>query len=175
MNCRAAGGSARVEMVRVGRERTSRMINDRLSDVGRLSWFASGRRTKWFIVGFWVLVFVVAGSAAGKLSSVQDNDSASWLPGDAESTQMLDRMAAFQSPNEIPALVVYERSGGITPEDQKVVADQVVQFNDLDGVERDSLGPFPSEDGQALQVIVPIDVGAGGWEALGKSVDDLHG
>ena len=79
------------------------MTNDRLSDVGRPSWFASGRRTKWFIVGFWALVFVVAGSAAGKLSSVQDNDSASWLPGDSESTQVLDRMADFQSPNEIPA------------------------------------------------------------------------
>ena len=68
----------------------------------------------------------------------------------------------------------YERTGGITPEDQAAVAEQVKQFNELDGVERDSLGPFPSEDGQALQVIVPIDVGAGGWEALGSAVDEMH-
>ena len=150
------------------------MTNDRLSDIGPLAWFAAGKRTKWLIVVFWVLVLGASMGAASKLTGEQDNDSVSWLPGEAESTQVLDRMAPFQSPNEIPAIVVYHRDGGITPEDQKTVAAQVSAFNDIDGVEKDALGPFPAEDGQALQVVVPIDAGSGGWEALGAVVDTMR-
>ena len=35
-----------------------------------------------------------------------------------------------------------------------------------------SVGPIPSQDQQALQVIVPIDAGSGGWDSLGTTVDD---
>src|SRR5690242_11617894 len=102
MNCGTPAAPSR-SVVRVVRERADGMTNDRLSDIGPLAWFAAGKRTKWLIVVFWVVVLAASMGAASKLTGQQDNDSASWLPGEAESTQVLDRMAPFQSPNEIPA------------------------------------------------------------------------
>src|SRR4051812_19221395 len=145
-----------------------------MQDVGRLAWLPSGRTTKWLVAGFWLVGTVIAVAPAGNLSSQQSNDSISWLPTEAESTQVLARMSAFQSENEIPALVVYSRDSGITEDDLAVIKQHVEDFDAIDEVKRDSLGPFPSEDGTAVQVVVPIDAGGGGWEVLGQVVDDMR-
>ena len=86
---------------------------------------------------------------------------------------MLREMGRFQSSDEVPAVIVYERPGGATTADIAAVAGQVKQFNNVENVDRDSIGPIPSKDKQALEVIVPIDAGAGGWAALGDTVDEL--
>jgi RND superfamily putative drug exporter len=147
---------------------------DRTKGVGRLARLPSGRVSSLLLVAFWVLAAVVSAAPAGQLAEVVENDTFAWLPDNAESTEVINRMSVFQSPNEIPALVVYERDGGVTPEDQAAVAAQVREFDALETVERDSLGPFPSEDGEALQVVVPIDAGSGGWEVLEVVVDDIR-
>ena len=141
---------------------------------GRFARFASGRRSKWLILAFWVVVLVLAFSPAGKLTGAQENDAVSWLPGDAESTEVLHDLARFQSSDEIPAVVVYERPSGATSADIAAVAGQLQQLANIDGVDRDPIGPIPSEDRQALQVIVPIDAGSGGWESLGTAVDAIR-
>src|SRR3712207_7802870 len=98
---------------------------------GRLT----GRVTKWLVVGFWAVVLVVAAGYAQKLTDVQNNESSSWLPADAESTRALERLAPFQDPNVIPTLVVYERSSGLTDDDLATAQRQVAEFQQLDGVE----------------------------------------
>src|SRR6266542_435005 len=55
----------------------------------RIASFPCGRWTKWFVLAFWILVFVVAGPLSGKLNSAQKNDASSWLPKNAESTQVV--------------------------------------------------------------------------------------
>jgi len=145
-----------------------------MGSVGALAKFPSSKRYKWIALGFWLVVLVVAFSPAGKLTGAQENDAVSWLPGDAESTQVLLEMEQFQSSDEIPTLVVYERPVGVTADDISAVTKQVAQFNDVDSVQRDSVGPIPSDDQQALQVLVPIDAGSGGWEALGATVDTMR-
>src|ERR671929_259514 len=84
-----------------------------------------GRWTKWVVLGFWIVVFALAGPLAGKLNSAQQNDSSAWLPKNAESTQVVELSKRFAPSDIFPALVVYERSGGaITPADQaKAAAD----------------------------------------------------
>src|SRR3954452_8574831 len=83
-----------------------------------------GRRTKWLVLVFWLVAVAAAGPLAGKLTDVEKNDAKSWLPGKAESTLLLDEQARFQSPNTIPAVVIYERPGGLTAADKaKVAAD----------------------------------------------------
>jgi RND superfamily putative drug exporter len=149
-------------------------MNERIGDVGRLAWLPSGKVGAWVVLVFWLVVAAAAMGPAGKLTGAQENDSVSWLPAEAESTQVLDRMSAFQSQNEIPTLVVYVREGGTTPEDVQAVQEQMAAFASLDLVDRDPIGPIPSEDGQALQVIVPMDLGSTGWEALGDVVDDMR-
>ena len=59
------------------------MSETRIGDVGRLAWFPSSRVTKWFVVGFWLLVLAAAFSPAGKLQGVLNNEAVAWLPKDA--------------------------------------------------------------------------------------------
>ena len=50
-----------------------------------------GRKTKWLVLVFWLVVVGVLGPLAGKLTGVEKNDAQSWLPGKAESTKVLRR------------------------------------------------------------------------------------
>jgi putative drug exporter of the RND superfamily len=145
-----------------------------MESVGALAKFPSSKASKWMVLAFWVIVLAVAFSPAGKLTGAQENDAVSWLPGDAESTQVLRDMEQFRSSDEILAVVVYERTAGVTVDDLAAVTDQVAEFDTVEGVERSSVGPIPSADQQALQVFVPIDAGEGGWESLGDAVDTMR-
>jgi hypothetical protein len=48
--------------------------------VSRLIAFICGRRTKWVVVVFWLLVVAALGSLAGKLQGAEKNDASSYLP-----------------------------------------------------------------------------------------------
>ena len=80
----------------------------------------AGRRTKWLVLVFWVVVVAVAGPLSGKLTGAEKNDAQSWLPPKAESTQVLALRSHFVSPNVYPAVVVYDRpeSSQSLPEEQ---------------------------------------------------------
>src|SRR6266513_5207898 len=65
----------------------------------------AGRRTKWLVLVFWLVVVALAGPLSGKLTGVEKNDAQSWLPGGAESVQVLDVQSSFSSPNTLPAVV----------------------------------------------------------------------
>jgi putative drug exporter of the RND superfamily len=135
--------------------------------------FVTGRKMKYVIVLFWIAVVAATGNMASKLGSVEKNDAKAWLPGSAESTQVLDAEAAFSSPNTIPAVVVYERPGGLTDADKaKAAADARVfgQIRELDG---EVTGPVISADGQAAQIIVPLDLGPNGWDRAADMVTDM--
>ena len=148
---------------------------DMTAPVSRVAMLVCGRRTKWLVVVFWVAVLAVTFPLSAKLTGAQENDAASWLPGSAESTQVFQtQQDAFQTGEELPAIVVYERPGGITEDDQAVAADHAQQFADLSHVTGEVIGPVPSADGEALQVIASIDPGDGGWFELGEAVDAMN-
>jgi RND superfamily putative drug exporter len=119
-------------------------------------------------------VLGVTGPLSGKLLEVQDNDTVNWLPADAESTQVFNQTAAFRNPDEVPAIVVYERAGGITAADRAAAAADAAAFRDLDLVESDVVGPIPSEDGEALQLLVPVNLDANGWNKLPVLMEDMQ-
>ena len=139
----------------------------------RLAALVCGRRTKWLVLAFWLIVLVVLGPMAGKLSGAEKNDNSSWLPGGAESTAVINLQSKFQAHDTAYAIIVYERSAGVTQQDQAKVAQDASAFGGLPGVDEKVIGPEPSKDGKALQVLVPITVGDGGWEQLGKDVDKI--
>jgi putative drug exporter of the RND superfamily len=145
--------------------------------VRRLAGIPAGRRTKWLVLVFWVAVFAVAGQLAGKLNSAQQNDASSWLPHNAESTQVVDLAKRFTPSDIFPALVVYERPDGtITTADQAKVAADVRRFGGVQDVAGKVVGPIPSQDRKALQVVIPIKVAeeGNGWEQLAPRVDQLR-
>ena len=65
---------------------------------GRLT----GPVTKWIVLAVWLVILVVAGGFAAKLTDVQNNEASSWLPASAESTQALDKLEALPEPQRHP-------------------------------------------------------------------------
>jgi RND superfamily putative drug exporter len=143
--------------------------------VGRIAKLPCGRVTKWLVVVFWVAIFALAGPLAGKLTDVQENDAVNWLPASAESTQVYKQSGAFQNPNEVLAVLVYERVEGITGADREAAEADAKAYGEYPEVKADVLGPIDSGDGKALQVIVPVDLGddGSGWERLPALVDKM--
>ena len=134
-----------------------------------------GRRAKWAVLIFWLLVAVIAGPLAGKLTGAEKNDAQSWLPAKAESTQVLKLQSSYQSPNVFPAVVVYSRTTALTAADRHKAASDVAQFIGVPGaVSHQIAGPFPSNDGQALETIVPVNLGSKGWNGATAAVDKLR-
>ncbi|MGN9913694.1 MMPL family transporter [Phytohabitans sp. LJ34] len=133
----------------------------------------TGRRTKYLIIVFWLIVVAIAAPLAGKLTSVEDNEAKSWLPGSAESTQVLDKQTAFSSPDALPAVVVYERPSGLTDADKAKVAADVQKFGQLGDLDGQVQGPAFSTDGQAAQIYVPLNLGPEGWDRAGDIVDSM--
>src|SRR5689334_2068096 len=107
------------------------MTQTRMDDVGRFARFPSSKVTKWLVLVFWLAVLAAAFSPAGKLTGVLNNEAVAWLPADAQSTQVVKQIEAFQSKNEFPAVIVYERPAGFTQQDQQAVAAQVAKFDAL--------------------------------------------
>jgi RND superfamily putative drug exporter len=134
----------------------------------RLAGLISGRRTKWMVLAGWLIMLAVLGPLAGKLGDVEENDAAAWLPSGAESTQVVQLQEQFQKDETALAVIVYERSSGITAADQAKAKADVAQFGQLPGAQQ-AQGPFPSKDGKALQTLVPLkDVD------IVKAVDDAR-
>jgi RND superfamily putative drug exporter len=133
----------------------------------------AGRRAKWAVIAVWIALLVPAAMLAGQLGEVEDNDNSAWLPADAESTEVAERVADFMPAETVPAIVVYERAGGVTGADLEQAEADVAAFAALDGVDGDPQGPFVSEDGEAMQIVVPVHKGQEGWDGLGAIVDDM--
>src|SRR6266508_1671056 len=147
-----------------------------MGGAGRIARLPAGRRTKWVVLAFWIVVFAVAGPLAGKLNSAQQNDSSAWLPNNAESTQVVELAKQFTPSDVFPALVVYERASGVTEADQAKVAADVQRFAGVRDVTGKVLGPIPAKDGKAFQVLVPIKVAeeGNGWEELAPRVEEMR-
>jgi RND superfamily putative drug exporter len=141
----------------------------------RLGYLPAGHRTKWLILVFWLVLVAVAGPLSGKLTGAEKNDTASWLPPRAESTQVLNLRSEVVSPNVYSAVVVYDRPGGLTAADKAKAATDAARFTRVAGVVRGEVaGPFVARDGQAIETIVPVNLGSSGWSAAGPAADGLR-
>ena len=127
----------------------------------------SSPRWKWVVLVFWLVLAGASAPLAAGLLDEQNNEISSWLPGDAESTLALEQQIALGSdPDLVPAVVVYERADGLTAADLDAIEQDAQAFAQSEGLDGEVIGPIPSEDGQAAQVIVPLNLGPSGWEAL---------
>jgi RND superfamily putative drug exporter len=141
----------------------------------KLAEIPAGSWTKWLVVGFWVVVLVLAFPLSKKLTGAEKNDLKYWLPSSAESTKVLDVQSRFQSPNIFPGIVVYERSSGLTSADQFKATVDARRFARIPGVLRGQVvGPIPSADGKAMQTILQVNLGPKGWANAPKVVDDIR-
>ena len=131
------------------------------------------RWVKWVVLVISLLVLGGTGALGSKLTGIQDNDISSWLPGQAESTKVINQSKQFSNPDDIPAVVLYTRDSGITAADLAKAKADVASFKDVKSVLPQVVGPIPSKDGKALQTIATIRMSSDGWEDLPDRVDDL--
>ena len=110
----------------------------------------------------WLLVGGGVGQLSGKLSEVQSNDNASFLPASAESTMVAEEQKQFTEVRSFPILIVVSRpdGGALTAADQQAVASFVAALPGLtvDGSTKtlaefsdgSPIVPIPSQDGNAV-------------------------
>src|SRR5262252_8074693 len=177
-NPRMTGGLATVS---VGMK-ASASVRDRrrhrresMSSLRRIAEIPAGSWTKWVVVGFWLVILVLAFPLSSKLMGAEKNDASAWLPGNAESTKVLAVQARFQSPNIFPGVVVYVRDSGITATDRLKASVDARRFAGVPGIVPGQIvGPIPSADGKALATIIRVNVGTQGWTGAAKAVDSIR-
>lgn len=118
------------------------------------------------VLAVWLGLGAVGGMAQGRLSQVQTNDQAAFLPSSAQSTLAADAARDFVDTETLPALVVLAPAGDtkVTPAQTQAVARFAAGVPDLpvgDGTWGDHLSgdvvPVPAQDGEAILLAVPLD------------------
>ena len=139
----------------------------------RLAGLPSGRRSKWLVLTAWLLIAFVAFSYAPKLADEQVNDSSTFLPKSAESTQVLALEEQFRDGEFLPAVIVYQRESGITEADIALAEAHRAEIAYFRWAPPELPPVVPSEDGKALQLVVPVNV-AGDFTSVVDAVDELR-
>src|SRR6478609_10306947 len=93
---------------------------------GHMTRGAGARGVRWvalLMVVAWLVVGSIGGPLVGRLSEVQTNDNANFLPASAESTAVNTFVRETTDTQSLPYLVVVEKTSGLTADDlQKVQA-----------------------------------------------------
>ncbi len=91
-----------------------------------------GSRAKWVVFAIWVIGIALAlgTNLPGKFSDAEQNESASFLPGDAESTAVLDKTQELQGSELAPAVIVFRRQSGLTAADRRMITHDVAKLAD---------------------------------------------
>jgi RND superfamily putative drug exporter len=120
----------------------------------------------------WLAIGGVGGPLVGRLSEVQTNDNASVLPANAEATEVEAVSARFAAASTLPYFVVLSRDSGLTQQDRLFAQSFAEELPDLtlaaadgqrpaqplgDFLAGESVVPVPSQDGQALLLLVSLD------------------
>ena len=150
----------------------------------------TGRVTKWVVLVAVLVLTAFMGFFSSKLTSVQDNQASSWLPGSAESTKVLDELSQAVDPNDIPTLVVYHRDGGLTDDDLAAMEADGPEIADLEGVtDKGVLTPaaaeaaaaqglpvptLVSDDGDVAYLYFVLNFGADGWNAIPDAAEQIR-
>ncbi|MGZ8649448.1 MAG: MMPL family transporter [Solirubrobacteraceae bacterium] len=146
--------------------------------MSRLLTLPTGRRAKWVVAAVWLLAIFGASAAnlPGKYADAENNESTSFLPGDAESTKALAITEELQGGEQAAPVVVYRREGGLTEADQQKIAADRAKLNEA--MEKypqvDPFGePQLSPEGDAALLIGNI-TGDGESDTILDPVDDMR-
>lgn len=111
------------------------------------------------LILLWLAVAAVGGPKFGEISEVATNDQSSFLPESAESTKVSARLEDFQDSGSAPAIVVITADTDGRQVDPTTLGDLPDQLSAAVDGAADATGteaspPVPSQDGEAVQIIV---------------------
>ncbi|HKH42352.1 MAG TPA: MMPL family transporter [Solirubrobacterales bacterium] len=152
----------------------------------RVASIVTGRRAKWLVLVGWILALAITAPIGSKLGDVTTDDTESFLPSSAESTEVVRLQNSDFSQGETDTgIIVYKRAGGLTAADkQKIAAD--AQAMEAAGKERidlvsPSAVPFTagspanlvSQDGSVATTVVTTPADFEKEADWGKEIRDI--
>jgi RND superfamily putative drug exporter len=117
--------------------------------LGSIARFASGRRTKWVVVGIWLVLLAIP-MAAGPLADVTEDRISSFLPDDSAAI-VADKVIEERFPGgqTTSSVAVYHRDGGLTDADQQTITAHAEEMAGVAGV-LPPVAPFSPEAPEGL-------------------------
>lgn len=118
---------------------------------------APGHRVgKYLVLAAVAVILVLTAPLGGKIGEVEDNGPTSQLPRDADSTRVEDLLPGFDTSGILPAVVVYERTGGLTQADLAAIEGR---WKALAGyAAHDAVSEVtPSADGEAATITLGVN------------------
>lgn len=137
--------------------------------ISRITDFSSSPRGKWVVIATWFLVAAVLVPISPTLSDVLENDSATFLPEGAESTEVNELVDERFPSDTTPAIVVFHNPDGLT-EQQQAVAEELGEWaqsnnapENIDGDGIVSIFTVPqaaqglvSDDGTTMTMVIGV-------------------
>jgi RND superfamily putative drug exporter len=136
--------------------------------IAALAAAVTGPRGRWVTFAAWVALAVAGFVGRSHISDVTAAGQTSFLPKDAESTRALQALDESTSggsgtkTEEVPAVVVFDRPGGLTKADLKAIGDLGTGLNELKIVGATPIvDPFSAADGRPLGQVARYAHGIG--------------
>jgi putative drug exporter of the RND superfamily len=112
------------------------------------------------VFAVWLAAIVLSAGPldlVGKFSDAEQNESTSFLPGDAESTRALEASERFTDGEIATIVAVYRRGGGLTPADRRRIAADRAALNRMELPNTTAFGePVSAPDGAAAILLADI-------------------
>jgi RND superfamily putative drug exporter len=150
--------------------------------------FVAGRRGKWIVLVLWIVAFAVMMPLGGKLADQTEDDTASFLPASAESTEVLEILDhRFDEGETTQGLIVYQRDGGLTAADEQKIADDAAAVEALTDEELPLVAPptvpfskgappgLVSPDGDLAYTVLQVPTDFDAAAAWGENVREVTG
>ena len=143
--------------------------------MARFLTFPSGKRAKFVVaIVFFLITAVIGGAFSGKFEDAQENETASFLPGKAESVKSIEAVQRYPGGELAPAVIVYERKGGLSAADRRrVVEDQRSFQSDRPSIALPPQKPEFSDNGNAALFSLPIRA-TGNSTLFETSMDEIR-
>jgi RND superfamily putative drug exporter len=136
------------------------------------------------VIAFWVVAVVALSPLGAKLGDVTNDETASFLPEDADSTRVQELLKErFPGGETTIGLIVYRREGGLTDADRETISRDARRVDDAIPVTQPAQVPFEqgappglvSENGDAAYTVVTIPLDFDRVADWGKESRDLVG
>jgi len=149
-----------------------------------LAHFVSGRRTKWLVIVLWIVAVAALSPLGAKVADVTSDETASFLPPEAESTKVQELLKdRFPGGETSIGLIVYRRPGGLTDADEATIAQDAQKVDEAIPVTQPSQVPFAagappalvSESGDTAYTVVTVPLDFKRISDWGKEARELIG
>src|SRR5699024_2241617 len=105
-----------------------------------------------------------------------ENDQVEHLPASADATKVQELQEEFRNADLVPAVLIFARDGGLESGDEQAVENAVAEVSDLPAVNGEQVSPpITAEDGEAIQVVMPLSSEGEPADTVAEIRDALDG